>query len=514
MKKKTSMPKFFAKKLTPMLIISIIVATIANLLFAFFAMIFASMLQESRYAVTVSEIYSAVEMDGQLAEINGTEPTDESLYNRFAYALAWTTDYGQDSPYHAYCTVKNRDTNEVVATSEYNAYAVIDCEIRPMHLSNIIEIYSCGSEEFLELCRMCLDITEYDHLEVGEIYIKDEKFYPGKVTIYRTGGALGDATAVETTDFTPENPEDYECYTDFYWIDIGTKDGNADIDINNDNTWSTMQIIETGRGKFSLYMVFEYDFWADHSDTTVIILTAVVILGLIVGTIEAAVEYNNYTKQYAMDEYRKAMTNALAHDLKSPLTAIYGYAENLRNNVHSEKRDYYADAVLENVAYMNKIITDTLELAKLENTDKINADSVDVTALAEELMSKYLPVTTERGIAVKIDGDCTINADKRLISQAMENLIFNAVNFTPDNGSIEITADEKAVKIINTCDEKLTGDTKTLCQPYSKGDESRGNRKGSGLGLSIVRNIAELHKSGFEAKAENGQFTATLSFRK
>lgn len=498
-----------------MFIMGIIVGTIANLGFAFIATIFASMLQDSRYSVTVSEMHSAVEMDGQLAEINGTEPTDEGLYNRFAYSLAWTSDYGHDSPYNVYCTIKNWDSGEVVATSEYNAYAVIDRKSRPMHLSNITEVYPCGSEEFLDLCRRCSDITEYDRLEIEEIYVKDGKFYPGRVTIYRTGGALGEATVVEPTDFTPENPEEYECYTDFYWNDIGTcEDDITSIDISSDNSWSTMQIIETSRGKFALYMSFEYDFWADHRDTAVTIFTVIILLSLIVGTIEAAVEYNSYTKQYAMNEYRKAMTNALAHDLKSPLTAIYGYAENLKNNVHSEKRDYYADAVLENVGYMNKIITDTLELARLENTDKISGECVDIPVLAEELMSKYLPLTAERGIAVKIDGKCTVNADKRLISQALENLISNAVNFTTDNGSIEISADERVVKITNTCDENLTGNTKTLCQPYSKGDESRGNRKGSGLGLSIVRNIAELHKFSFDVKAENGQFTARLSFKK
>ena len=205
------------------------------------------------------------------------------------------------------------------------------------------------------------------------------------------------------------------------------------------------------------------------------------------------------------------MTNALAHDLKSPLTAIYGYAENLKNNVHSEKKEYYADAVLENVQYMNEIITNTLDLAKLEISDMgLKKEKVNITALAEELYAKYRPQAESRDISFKISGSAVINADRKMMVQAMENLISNAVKYTEDGGEINITADAKSFVISNSCGD--VKNTESLVRPFEKADQSRSNRSGSGLGLSIVKNIVMLHKFGFETKAENNIFIAKITF--
>ena len=134
------------------------------------------------------------------------------------------------------------------------------------------------------------------------------------------------------------------------------------------------------------------------------------------------------------------MTSALAHDLKTPLTAIMGYSENLKSNVHSEKRDYYADAVIENVRYMNEIITGTLELAKIEKQDtKMNKTAIDMVDLANELLAKYKADVEDRGISVSVSGNCTVKADRNLISRAVENLMSNAVKYTSDGGRVEIS---------------------------------------------------------------------------
>ncbi len=266
-----------------------------------------------------------------------------------------------------------------------------------------------------------------------------------------------------------------------------------------------------GESAYFFNCVYSYDFSKTSGYAVVIIWAVGLFIGIALSVIISLIAYNKYCAQYEIDEYRRNMTSALAHDLKTPLTAIMGYSENLKNNVHSEKRDYYADAVIENVRYMNEIITGTLELAKIEKQDtKLNKTDVDMVALANELIAKYKADFEDRGISVSVSGNCKINADLNLISRAVENLVSNAVKYTSDGGRVEIVADNKCFCISNSCAADLKGGTEDFCKVFGKADASRSNRNGVGIGLAMVHNIVTLHKFRFEASASGGKFTAKI----
>lgn len=264
-------------------------------------------------------------------------------------------------------------------------------------------------------------------------------------------------------------------------------------------------------GEYSFDCLYSYDFSKTSGYAVVIIWTVGLVIGTALSVILSLIAYNKYRTQYEIDEYRRNMTSALAHDLKTPLTAIMGYSENLKSNVHSEKRDYYADAVIENVRYMNEIITGTLELAKIEKQDtKLDKTDIDMVTLANELLAKYKADFEDRGIAVSVNGKCTVKADRNLISRAVENLVSNAVKYTSDGGRVEITADDKCFSISNSCAADLKGGTENYCKVFGKADTSRSNRSGVGIGLAMVHNIVTLHKFKFEASASGGKFTAKI----
>ena len=160
---------------------------------------------------------------------------------------------------------------------------------------------------------------------------------------------------------------------------------------------------------------------------------------------------------------------------------------------------------------MNDIITGTLELAKVEeSTEKLNRTSLELVVLADELLSKYRTTLESRGISVELSGDFQVMADKNLMSRVVENLLSNAVKYTPDKGRIKIQGNKSAFTVSNTCDKTLKGNTEDFCKAFAKFDGSRSDRKGSGIGLTVVRNVVVLHELGFSVSAAEGVFQAEI----
>lgn len=217
--------------------------------------------------------------------------------------------------------------------------------------------------------------------------------------------------------------------------------------------------------------------------------------------------------QYAFEDYQRALTNNLAHDLKTPLTVIGGYAENLmemRRNSADEKELKYLSSIMNNVSYTDDIIAKTLKLSETEQIKKLNKTKVDIKALAEKSAEKYRTALEERSIDIKIEGEGEVTADEDTLMTAVENIISNAVKYTRDGGSIRITADKKRFTSVNDVSEDV--DTKDLLMPFVKGDKARSDKSSSGLGLAIAS--AAAMQNGFKLKVEcrDKKFTAAIVF--
>ncbi len=421
--------------------------------------------------------------------------------------------------FDAAAVIVDDETEEIYLDSERNGIAVINKKTSPTGEA----IYLLNkSAEFTETLAK-YPANEYLYVDIESVYIDENGFYPGVTTI---GTLKNEWDAIpenaEVYDFTPENAAElteytegvlkiaFGTHTDSEALEIVRTAGESYAGIGIFDFYNTRGVTINGKD-YMLRAFYRLKFWDVAGKNALIgcIILMVVCIGIALLTSYS--KYKKYCTQYEIDEYRRNMTNALAHDLKSPLTAIYGYAENLRNNVHSEKKDYYADAVLENVQYMNEIITNTLDLAKLEISDKgLKREKVDISVLAEELYSKYRPQAESRDISFKISGKAVVSADRKMMAQAVENLISNAVKYTSDGGEIKICVNAESFVISNTTDKMI--DAEKVNKPFEKADASRSNRSGSGIGLSIVKNITMLHKFGFETKAENNTFTAKITF--
>ena len=212
---------------------------------------------------------------------------------------------------------------------------------------------------------------------------------------------------------------------------------------------------------------------------------------------------------YAFEDYQRDLTNSLAHDLKTPLMAIGGYAENLLDGMLTdEEKTKYLNSIMNSVKYTDKIILDTLELNTLESRSGAKKEKFNLRELAEKSFEKYAPVLDENGIQLSFDGDCEVCADKTAVERIIENLVSNAVKYTEKGGSIKVAAGKKRISVTNTVGKKL--DVSKIKQPFVKGDSSRSGMNGNGLGLAIADKTASHIGGKLSVSCSESEFTAEL----
>lgn len=214
--------------------------------------------------------------------------------------------------------------------------------------------------------------------------------------------------------------------------------------------------------------------------------------------------------RYAFEDYQKSLTNNLAHDIKTPLAAIGGYAENLLEECGSEKERKYLTAIMENVSYTDSLVSRTLELNRSFDAGKLSPTEFSVRELAEETAEKYMVRLEEQDTELHIDGDGQLRTDRDMFLTAVENLISNAVKYTRPGGRIDIKADGKHLTITNDVAAKV--DTTDLTMPFVKGDKARSDRSSGGLGLSIAKQSLGRLGYSLDISCTDTKFTARIKY--
>lgn len=261
-------------------------------------------------------------------------------------------------------------------------------------------------------------------------------------------------------------------------------------------------MIPTAGGIYWLYYGSVSAPWLERHRAFVNIIFLHSFLILLFTFLPAGYYHMLYRKRLEMEQYYRHTAAALAHDLKTPLAAVSGYAQNLHENVHTEKREYYAGAIIKNIDHMSTSIEDMLELARLQNAKvKLHRETVDMEEMTREILEPLQGIVEEKELTVDINDSMQICADRVLMKRAVGNLLTNAINYTPIGEKIRIVSENRKFQIINTgvfiTEDKL----KEIRKSFVKGDEARGNAAGNGIGLTIVDEIMKLH--GFKWRIES-----------
>jgi two-component system phosphate regulon sensor histidine kinase PhoR len=222
-----------------------------------------------------------------------------------------------------------------------------------------------------------------------------------------------------------------------------------------------------------------------------------------------------------MENIRQEFISNVSHEIQSPLTSIRGFAQALENDqLTAEERHHYLSIIEDESQRLSRVTEDLLKLASLESDHlKFEPKPYRLDQQVRNLILVSEPQWRDKNINMDVSLDeLEITADEDLLSQVWINLIHNSIKFTPQAGSVEVALHPRGNRVEFRISDTGIGiseeDQARIFERFYKADKSRTRSKeGSGLGLSIVKKIVDLHKGTIEVESKAGAgatFTVTL----
>lgn len=217
--------------------------------------------------------------------------------------------------------------------------------------------------------------------------------------------------------------------------------------------------------------------------------------------------------QWEMERERVEMVEALAHDLKTPISIVLAYTESLLDskNMNPERSQRYLSVIEENAQKCSNLVQQMQAASESEQAGKeLELTEVDLYDFLSQKVKHYELQAKEKAVSIELCDDASIHAvyslDTDKLDRIFDNLVSNSLRFTPANGKILISAsaDQKTI-IYRVCDTGCGFSKKDLeraTQRFYRGDEARQSDEGhSGLGLYTVKQL--VHQLGGSVDLSN-----------
>jgi signal transduction histidine kinase len=228
----------------------------------------------------------------------------------------------------------------------------------------------------------------------------------------------------------------------------------------------------------------------------------------------AVVTFLDVTEIRRLETVRRDFVANASHEMKTPLTAMRGFAETLLEDDPPEdlRRDFLG-LIRSNTLRLQNLVDDLLDLSRLESGGWVaKAEEVDIAPLVEEIWDGFRHSASERTLAFSLKGNATVMADEQGLTQILRNLLDNAVQYTPGQGSISVSIREDGprawIEVRDTGIGIPTAALPRIFERFFRVDPARSRAAGgTGLGLAIVRHLAEAMGGEVRAESELGQGT-------
>lgn len=228
-------------------------------------------------------------------------------------------------------------------------------------------------------------------------------------------------------------------------------------------------------------------------------------------------------RERELEKSKMEMISGVSHDLRTPLTSIIGYIELLRANAFQSKEEYnrFIENTLNKSVHLKRMLDDLFEYTQLSSNEaRLKLNSFDLSKLVGQLLFEFEPIALENDISLitKLgEKPIMIVADSDKIARAIDNLLMNALKYSTKPGTVEIhmTSNDTYVTLrIENKGQSLTKEQEQkIFERFYKADHSRSSEDiqiGAGLGLSITKNIMQLHGGDILLDHVDGHYKFSL----
>lgn len=234
--------------------------------------------------------------------------------------------------------------------------------------------------------------------------------------------------------------------------------------------------------------------------------------GRLIGGVEA---FQDISYLKSLEREREGFVSMIAHDMKSSLSIIGGFALRLtqkKDLIDSQKESKYLEIVKEEAAKLGTLVEDFLEFSRLQTGRlRLNPVSVSVPGLLLELYQAHRPMTDDLGLHLLLESHSDvplIQADLHQLNRVFANLLDNAVKFSRKKGTITLSARKGRGEVVVTVQDEGTGISKEelphIFEAFHRGKVGN-SVKGFGLGLASVKAIVEAHGGRVQVESEPGK---------
>lgn len=217
-----------------------------------------------------------------------------------------------------------------------------------------------------------------------------------------------------------------------------------------------------------------------------------------------------------IDASRRELMAWISHDLRTPLAGLRAMSEALEDGVARDPASYHRQ-MRGQVDRLSALVDDLFELSQIQaGVLRVDAGAVALRPLLEQVVGELSPIGRARGIRIEVDADdAEIVADERLLARVMANLLVNALQHSPDDAVVRVTARRRDDGRAHLTVEDSAGGIaaehlERIFEAGWRGDASRspeplvGRSAGAGLGLAIARGIVHAHDGRIEARNVGG----------
>jgi two-component system phosphate regulon sensor histidine kinase PhoR len=216
----------------------------------------------------------------------------------------------------------------------------------------------------------------------------------------------------------------------------------------------------------------------------------------------AVLVFHDVTEFKRLEQMRKDFVANVSHELRTPITSIKGFAETMLDDELDKQLEQHFLSIIHKESHrLQLLIQDLLDLSKLEKADfHLNYQTIHVDSLIRESVEMTKVQAKEKSIALTIAGEneLVLSADYDRLKQVILNLIYNAINYTPNGGKVTVAAYNSSgyikIEVSDTGMGIAPEALPRIFERFYRVDKARSrNTGGTGLGLSITKHIVEAH---------------------